>query len=432
MNSTAAHRPERGAFLGQPLGLTVVILTGMWEVFALSGMRTVLVFYLVHDLKFSDASAVALYSFSTAAAFAMPLLGGLVADNFLGVRRAVVIGALVMAAGHLLLVAPAALYPALVLITLGNGLFKPSLVSQIGPLYDLDDARRDRAFVFYKAGCNSGAILSPIACGLVGAAFGWRYALGLCGVAMSVAAVIFLVGQRFIVVRPPAPEAADPASPVRSRPTAAVLLPLALVMVGAVLFWAAHGQQGGTIALWAERSVDRSLHLGTWSFVVPAGWFQSVNPIVIVLLTPVLTWLWSRQDARANGRGELRKMATGGLILAACFLIVAAAAGVAGGRLVSPVWPVLALVVLATGELYFDAIGQAFMVRLAPPRAITTFVSFWFLVQAAGFFAAGWLGLAWAWLTPAAYFASVAVVAVCAAVVVSLAAVVRRRTGAAA
>jgi len=426
--ATLPRKPAHGLFPGQPLGLTVVVLTGMWEVFALSGMRTVLVFYLVQDLHFSDAAAIRLYSLSTAAAFAMTLVGAIIADTLLGVRRAVILGALLMAGGHLLLVAPAALFPALTLVVLGSGLFKPSLVSQIGHLYAPDDPRRDRAFVLYKAGCNAGAIISPIACGLVGEAFGWPAALALCGVVMCLAAAIFLAGLRTLPTSSAPPAVSDaPSSPSVMGGGRAFLLPLALVMLSAALFWSAHGQQGGTIALWADRDVDRAIHFGRSAFVIPATWFQSVNPIVIVLLTPVLTWFWSRRGEGSNGPGELRKMAIGAGLLTTCFIAVAGAAQAAHGHPVSPLWLTAALVLLATGELYFDAIGQAFLVRLAPRRAIATVISLWFLVQAFGFVAAGWLGQAWAQSTPAAYFAGIAGLAAAAGGLACAAAAARRK-----
>ena len=171
--AVAATSSPWWALPGHPSGLTVVILTGLWEVFALAGMRAILIYYLVKQLAYADADAAQVYSLSMGASFMMSLAGALIADRWLGTRRAVVIGALLMSAGLIGLLARQLLYPALALTVLGSGLLKPSLVAMVGRLYEHDDARRDRAFVLYKAGCNAGAIFSPIVCGVLGELYGW-------------------------------------------------------------------------------------------------------------------------------------------------------------------------------------------------------------------------------------------------------------------
>ncbi len=415
-----------GLFPGHPPGLTIIVLTGLWEVFALFGMRTILVFYLL-ELGYSAGQAIEIYSLSTAAAFAITLVGAVLADRVLGVRRAVLIGATGMAAGHLLLVWPAMLFPALTLVVLANGLFKPSLVSQIGTLYRRDDPRRDRAFLLYKAGCNAGAIFAPIVCGLIGQAYGWRMAIALCGVGMCLAALIYLFGNRLIhAVETDAPDGAPAAAPDRGASNRWALL--LLIFLSGVLFWAAHGQQGGTIAIWASQSVDRGIGWAGEDFTVPAAWFQSVNPVIIVLFTPLLAWIWSRRDRRADGRHELRKMAFGAILLSGSFALLVAAAGTAGQGHVAMPWLIAALVLLAVGELYFDAIGQALLVRLAPASLTTVFIGLWFLVQALGLAIAGWLGGTWETMSPAAYFLIVAGLAFAAAIVaISAATTLRER-----
>lgn len=428
----ASHRTLPRLFPGHPPGLTIIVLTGLWEVFALFGMRTILVFYLL-ELGYSAGRAIEIYSLSTAAAFAITLVGAVLADRVLGVRRAVLIGATGMAAGHLLLIWPTMLFPALTLVVLANGLFKPSLVSQIGTLYRRDDPRRDRAFLLYKAGCNAGAIFAPIICGLIGQAYGWRAAIALCGAGMCLAALIYLFGNRLIhkVEDDPADVAdvIEASAPSRTGPNRWALLPL--VFLSGVLFWAAHGQQGGTIAIWASQSVDRGIGWAGGDFTVPAAWFQSVNPVIIVLFTPVLAWLWARRDRRADGRHELRKMAFGALLLSGSFALLVAAAGMAGQGLVTMPWLIAALVLLAVGELYFDAIGQALLVRLAPASLTTVFIGLWFLVQALGLGIAGWLGGTWETMAPAAYFLVVTGLALVAAIVaivaISAAATLRER-----
>lgn len=402
---------------GHPFGLVIVVLTGMWEVFALFGMRTVLVFYLVQSLAFTPGAAVEVYSLSTAAAMGMSLVGGVLADRVIGVRRAVIIGAIGMAAGHLLLVIPSLLFPALALVVVANGLFKPALVSQLNRLYDTDDPRRDRSFTIYKAGCNGAAIFSPIVTGLVGRAYGWPAALAICGVGMVIACVTFLAGAHRLIELPAHLEPAQRESVAKhGAPRGSTIGTLLLVLLGSALFWSAHGQQGGTIALWAESAVNRVVPVFGRPFEIPATWFQSVNPIIIVCVTPVLNWWWARRHALGQGSDELRKMSLGAGLLTASLVVVALAGLWSGEHQVAVAWLLGALFLLTLGELYFDALGQAFVLRLATARTATTFVSFWFLTLAAGFAGAGWLAQVWGRVSVPLYFLLAAAVATGAAV----------------
>ncbi len=403
---------------GHPVGLVIVVLTGMWEVFALFGMRTVLVFYLTQSLAFAPAAAVEIYSLSTSAAMAMSLVGAVLADRVIGIRRAVVIGAIGMAAGHLLLVVPGMLFPALALVVIANGLFKPALVSQMNRLYDPDDPHRDRAFTLYKAGCNGAAIFAPIVTGLVGEAYGWPVALGVCGVGMVIACVTFVLGRRYLMESTHLRSAVDESVGAPGQRGVAIGR-LALVLLGSALFWSAHGQQGGTIALWADTAVNRAVSIFGRPFEIPATWFQSVNPIIIVCATPVINWWWARRHALGRGADELRKMTLGAVFLGTSLTIVALAGYWSGKHLVPCVWLFGALFLLTLGELYFDALGQAFVLRLATPTTATTFVSFWFVTLAAGFAGAGWLAQAWGHISIPWYFLSAALLAGAAAVLVA-------------
>lgn len=422
IRGAAEHAAPRAPWplRGHPLGLVIVVLTGMWEVFALFGMRTVLVFYLIQNLAFTPGAAVEVYSLSTAAAMGMSLVGAVLADRVIGVRRAVIIGALGMAAGHLLLVIPSLLFPALALVVAANGLFKPALVSQLNRLYDTADPRRDRSFTIYKAGCNGAAIFAPIITGLVGRAYGWPVALAICGVGMVIACVTFLVGAHRLTEAPSHLESAARQSVEERTPRGRAIGTLLLVLLGSALFWSAHGQQGGTIALWAESAVNRVVPVFGRPFEIPATWFQSVNPIIIVCVTPILNWWWARRHALGQGSDELRKMSLGAVFLTASLVVVALAGYWSGAHRVAVAWLFGALFLLTLGELYFDALGQAFVLRLATAKTATTFVSFWFLTLAAGFAGAGWLAQVWGHVSVPLYFLFAAAVAAGAAVLMRI------------
>ena len=185
-------------WFGHPRGLTILFLTNMWEQFSYYGMRALLVYFMTKELLLAQAQASFIYGAYTAAAYFTPILGGVLADRWLGKRRAIIIGASVMAAGHFMMTFDALFYVALATIALGNGLFLPSLPSQVGDLYARTDARRGWAFNVYYVGINIGGFLAPLICGTVGELYGWHYGFGLAGIGMLLGLVIYVVGQRYL------------------------------------------------------------------------------------------------------------------------------------------------------------------------------------------------------------------------------------------
>src|SRR5438045_2274921 len=185
-------------WFGQPRGLTILFLTNMWELFSYYGMRTLLVYYMTKGLLFPQAKASFIYGSYTAMAYFTPIIGGAIADRWLGKRNAVVIGGSVMAIGHFMMAFEPLFYPALATIALGNGLFLPSLPSQINDLYRADDPRRGRAYNVYYVGLNLGAFLAPFVCGSLGELYGWHYGFGAAGLGMLSGLVIYLGGQKYL------------------------------------------------------------------------------------------------------------------------------------------------------------------------------------------------------------------------------------------
>src|SRR5437016_5874140 len=185
-------------WFGQPRGLTILFLTNMWELFSYYGMRTLLVYYMTKQLFFSQQKASLIYGSYVATAYFTPLLGGIAADRWLGKRRAVILGGSAMALGHFLMTFEPLFYPALATIALGNGLFLPSLPSQINDLYRADDPRRGRAYNIYYAGLNLGGFIAPLVCGTLGELYGWHYGFGAATVGMFSGLLIYLAGQRYL------------------------------------------------------------------------------------------------------------------------------------------------------------------------------------------------------------------------------------------
>lgn len=420
VSSAAPAREARHRELfGHPRALATLFLAGMWEIFALFGMRAVLVYYLVSDQRFSEPDAVRIYGLSTAAAYFTALLGGAAADRLLGVRRAALIGALLMALGHFLLASGPFLFAALGVIAIGNGFFRPTMLAHVGMLYGSDDPRRERGYNIYAVGCNLGATIAPLVCGALGAAFGWKWAFVASGIGMLISAATLIAGRSTLAAQEwQVPAASLSAIDEHDRSIRGVLFALAMAWLAGAFFWTAYGQIGGAVALWAQNDVDRTVHLGSAELVVPAAWFQSLNPLLIFILAPAVNWLWARDSRPVGIDRDTRKMAIGGAMLALSFAVLAAVAGLStSGAAANPLWLVLALVPFTLGEFYLDMVGQSLFSRLAPRRLISVFMGVWMLALMSGHVATAWLGRAWGALEPGAFFGVVAGIALMSAVI---------------
>jgi len=417
-----AALPLPGTLFGHPLGLSFLFLTGMWEVAALAGMRAILVFYLINQLHFSSARAVEIYGASTAASFLMSMMGGLLADRLFGFRRAVLWGAMLLAFGHFALSIPALLIPSLVVIAFGSGLFRPALIGQVWLLYLPGDTRSNRALLVYKVGCQIGGIFGPIAAGALYEYCGWTWAVIFCGAGMLAAIVIYVSGRSFLPREGRRRAVADAeTTAVRHAFTARKLTLIGLIGLGASLHWTVANQQGGTLAVWTFENLNRTLQIGALSFKVPAAWFQTFNPIMILAFAPFVSRLWSRAKPAAAIAVEIRRMVLGSLMLAVSFAILWAGCALSGHTSVSWLWLLASTAPLTLGEIYIDSMGQAFFCRQAPAGYLSTFLSLWLVTSTAGYLAAGWLGELWMRMSPANFFAVSAILALGSALVIAAA-----------
>ena len=407
--TTAA--PDK-AWFGQPRGLTILCLTAMWEMFSYYGMRTLLVYYMTKQLLFTQEKSSFIYGSYTAMAYLTPIVGGIIADRWLGKCRAVIIGASAMAVGHFLMTFEPLFYVALATIALGNGLFLPSLPSQIDGLYHADDSRRLRAYNVYYVGLNIGGFLAPIVCGTLGELYGWHYGFGAAGVGMFAGLVIYLIGQRYLPASGAAQaKAARSSSLERGESYAKLWLLLLGVGIAATIFRGAYEQVGNTIPLWTDVSVARDVR----GFVIPMTWFQSLNPLLIITLTPPLLWYWRR---RAEGGQEIsatRRMAIGALIVASSYAMLAVVSKFTTPGRASWPWLVLFFVILSLGELYILPTGLGLFARLAPPQLRATTLAAWFLAIFGGSMLAGLVGTLWSRASHSGFFLVLTTLAIIAA-----------------
>jgi POT family proton-dependent oligopeptide transporter len=410
MSTTALPDVTRETWLGHPKGLFLLFATEMWERFSYYGMRALLVLSLVASVEganpgfsLSQGDALRLYGLFTGFVYFTPLIGGWLADNYLGQRKSVIIGGVLMALGQFTLAAAipgnlSLFYIGLVILVLGNGFFKPNISTMVGDLYPEGDARRDGAFTIFYMGINAGAFLAPLVCGTLGenAELGWRYGYFAAGVGMVLSVIIQLAfARRYLDDIGVVPAAKR--SLAKTGGEHAPLTPdevdrlrvIFMLFVFVVLFWAAFEQAGGLMNLYAAEKTDRVL--GT--FEVPASWFQSLNPLFIVVLAPIFSAIWSGLGERGRNPSTPRKMVLGLVLTGIGFLaMIAAALESAAGAKASMMWLVIAYFFHTTGELCISPVGLSMVTKLAPLRLASLMMGVWFLINFVANWLAGYIG----------------------------------------
>jgi proton-dependent oligopeptide transporter, POT family len=397
---------EPSNWFGQPRGLTILFLTNMWEQFSYFGMRALLVYYMTTQLLFGQEKSSSIYGFYTAFAYFTPIIGGTIADRWLGKRRAVIIGATVMAAGHFMMASEPLFYVALATIAIGNGLFLPTLPSQINDLYHADDPRRPWAYNVYYVGVNVGAFLAPLICGFLGETYGWHYGFAAAGVGMLSGLAIYLYGQSYLPGEraEPAPVVRDASAAHRGRDTFLLLLGIGLAVT---VFRGAYEQIGNTIALWMRDDVNRTIG----GVEIGAAMFFSLNPLLVMVLTPLLLARWKRQAERGRELSVIQKMTVGALFVAASYLLVAAVEAMSGGGRVHWFWLLSYFFIFTLGELYILPNGLGIFARLAPPKLGASTVAAWYLAIFSGSLAAGQVGRLWSHVGHVPFFVILAAIA---------------------
>ena len=417
----AAPRASAGTrwFFGQPPGLAILFLTQMWETFSYFGMRALLVYYMTKQLLIGQQQASMIYGLYTATVYFTPIVGGVIADRWLGRRRAVIIGGTIMAFGHFLMASESLFFFALAAIALGNGLFLPSLPSQIDGLYGKDDPRRGSAYNFYYVGTNLGGLLAPLVCGTLGEVYGWHWGFGAAGIGMLGGLTLYVLGQRWLPAETELRRSRDVETTGGTTPHHALrqrVMALVAVALCVMLFRGAYEQTGNTIALWADAGINRHL---AGDVIIPMTWFQALNPLLVIALTPLLVAHWTRQARRGREPTPARKMAMGAFGVGAAFAMLAFVDASAHGQ-ASWIWLALFFLVLTTGELFILPIGLGLFARLAPKGHGATTIAGWFFASFGGNLLAGVLGMLWTGIGPSAFFGAMAMVAAAAGTLLRL------------
>jgi proton-dependent oligopeptide transporter, POT family len=412
--------PYDHSLFGHPKGLAILFLTEMWERFSYYGMRSLLVYYMMKQLMFNQAEASHIYGLYTGFVYLTPLFGGILADRYLGQRKTVILGGVLMAIGHFLMAFQFLFFPALVILILGNGAFKPNISTQVGNLYTPGDPRRDRAFSIFYLGINVGALLSPLVCGTLGELYGWHYGFSAAGIGMVTGLSIYLFGQSWL-----APDSLAKRKHVSDKDLANLssnernrIWGLMAIGLLTVAFWATYEQQGNTIALWADTYTDRLIF--GWEF--PASWYQSVNPAFIIILTPIITSLWAWQSKKGVEASSVSKMAIGCLLLGGSFLVMIPAVWSysATQAPVNMLWLVIFTLLATIGELYLSPVGLSLVTKLAPVLVVSMMMGIWLLSSFFGNYAAGFLGSYWEVVAKGWFFFGMAIIAFIAGIMIRL------------
>ena len=423
--SNASLTPAAGAeWFGQPRGLTILFLTEMWDQFSFFGMRALLVLYMTKHLMLAQERASWIYGIYAAMFYFTPIFGGIITDRWLGRRSSVIAGGLIMAAGHFMMAYENLFLFALGTIALGNGLFLPSLASQIDSLYTHADPRRKSAYNVYYVGINLGAFAAPIVIGTVGEVYGFHLGFAIAGLGMIVAMMTYVLGGRYL---PPEPLRRPVASlsgvgTVAQKPTEGFTKRLVLLIAIAaivVIFRGAYEQLGNTVSLWADQSVDRRI---SSNFSIPVTWFQSLNPMTVFLLTPVFVSRWTRLAKQDREPSSGKKMVIGATVIGLAYMMVAVTAYWARARAGGVGWPWMSvfLIVMTAGELYILPVGLGLFSRLAPKGLTATTIAIWYSAGFLGNLFAGWLGTLWTPLSHGAFFSIIGTVALLAALLLAI------------
>src|SRR5881396_1597841 len=384
-------------FFGHPRGLATLFFTEMWERFSYYGMRGFLILYMTKALAFTDTQASNAYTTYVSSVWLTPILGGLIADAWLGQYRSVLLGGIIIALGHFTLAFHGLpfLYAGLGLIVIGTGLLKPNISTLVGGLYEPGDERRDAGFSVFYMGINLGAFLGPIIAGRIAEGVDWHLGFACAGFGMLLGLTQYVLGRRHLqpaVERIAAQKAAQRVTDVQEQQSGSLsgddwrrIWAVVVLFLFASLFWGAYEQAGSSLTLFA----DRYVHLELLGLKLYASWFVSVQALFVILLSPLFAWLWIRLGPRQPSSPA--KFALALMFVGLAFvLLMPAGATAQGGLKVSPLWLVGAYFIEELGEVCLYPVGLSVVTKLAPAQIVGLMMGVFFLSNALGNKLAGW------------------------------------------
>ena len=398
------------AFLGHPKGLGYLAFTEAFERFSYYSMQSLLVLYMVKYLLLpghieniagfalfsrlyggitGQPLASAIFGTYTAFVYATPILGGLLADGWLGRRRTIMVGAITMSIGHFLMAFEASFLLALLCLILGNGCFKGNIASQVGALYKPGDNRRADAFQIFYLAINAGVIAAPLIAGTLGEDIGWHWGFGAAGVGMLIGLAIFLIGGRHLPPEENAKRAARADRPkLERRDWTAVIALILLIPVMAVALLT-NQEIFNAYLVWGDQQFD----LNFFGRRLPTTWLITLDSIVSVAFLALVALFWRWWGKHHWEPDELGKIVIGSVFTAGGGLcLVAAAAFQMPGEKIGPFWPVAFHVLNSIGFAHILPVSLALFAKVAPKAINATVIGLYYLAFFAGNALVGWIG----------------------------------------
>jgi POT family proton-dependent oligopeptide transporter len=436
---TEANRSAE-EFGGHPKGLYFLAFTEMWERFSFYGMTSLLTLYMVKQLLLPGhaenvaglatlhqmfvfirgpmtdlAFAALIYGLYSGLVYFTPILGGWIADRKLGANRTVIIGALLMSAGHLAMAFDVSFLLALVLLILGSGCLKGNISAQVGALYPAEaESLRSRGFTIFSTGINVGATAGPLVTGTVAAIFGWHAGFGVAAGLMLLALITYLAGLRFLPPSRPLGERRVQRAPLSAAERRRIWVLFAVIAL-TIPAEIAYPMVWSIGIVWVDQQVNLTSAFGT----VPASWFNSVDSFGSILAAPVLIALWAWQARREAEPNSLGKMGIGMMLIALAALILAAGSALspAPGH-VGVAWALGGFLAMGLAWMYYWPTLLA-LVSHAAPRSVTgAMVGAAFISPFIAHTAAGWVGSFYDQMSPDLFWTMDAGIAVLGAALV--------------
>ena len=415
MNTTLKQPHEKEIF-GHPAGLYVLFFVEMWERFSYYGMRAILTLFLAAPVimgdpqsgyGWSNAETLSFYGTYTMFVYLTSIPGGWIADKFIGQKKAVMVGGLLLCIGHGILAVDAqwAFFTGLVLIVLGVGMLKPNISTMVGGLYKQGDDKRDIGFYIFYMGINLGAFLGALIVGIVAAKWGWHYGFGLAGIGMALGQVMYFYGLKYLTGVGDFLGAKDSLNkdamkkPLNKKEKDRMLV-MFLSFLIIIVFWGAFEQAGGLMSLYTEQKTDRllSFSLPLIGNEVPAAVFQSINAFFIIILATLIANFWYKWAKKGKESSSLFKMAIGVIIMAFGFFFMSKASTevvMDGDKIVEKsamIWLALAYLFHTIGELCASPVALSFITKLAPLKYASFMMGAYFAATGLGNKVAGLVG----------------------------------------
>lgn len=396
---------------GHPKGLYLLFCVEMWERFSYYGMRALIVLYMVQELLYSAQKAGNIYGLYTGLVYLTPLIGGYLADRYFGQRKCISVGALFMIIGLFLLAfGPKTLFLlALFFMIVANGFFKSNISSVLGLLYENDTDKKDSGYTIFYMGINLGAFFSPLVCGTLAVKYGYEYGFAAAGIGMLVGFILYKCLENKLLgdygIFPANNKTSDSSQTGDDSNNNQQLFALVVLMLFTIPFWVCFEQAGSSLTFFAEYQTNRNF----FGLEIPTGYFQSLNPLFIITLAPLVSTFWGILRSKQKEPTSVEKFTISLFLISISFVILAFAGFLAGTGKVSPLWLVVGYFIMTIAELCLSPIGLSLVSKLAPRKFLSLLMGCWFLTNFAGNLIAGIWGGSYETISTTKLFGGLAV-----------------------